>query len=87
MTGTIQMVSKGVNQQVLDKLKVERERGITGKLRRVVRIEVLTDHVSSQGTDCEVGLTGLLSGITLVCTDLVQYVPPTERHALPLEPH
>jgi translation elongation factor EF-4 len=36
MTGTIQKVSKGINQQVLDKLKVERERGITGKLRRVV---------------------------------------------------
>jgi len=31
LTGTIQMGSKGVNQQVLDKLKVERERGITVK--------------------------------------------------------
>jgi translation elongation factor EF-4 len=36
MTGTIQMVSKGANQQVLDKLKVERERGITGELKRIV---------------------------------------------------
>jgi translation elongation factor EF-4 len=36
MTGTIQKVSKGVNQQFLDKLKVERERGITGKLQRDV---------------------------------------------------
>ncbi|KAI0006188.1 GTP-binding protein lepa [Russula compacta] len=31
MTGTIKVDSKGVNQQVLDKLKVERERGITVK--------------------------------------------------------
>ncbi|KAN0123708.1 GTP-binding protein LepA C-terminus domain containing protein [Russula decolorans] len=31
-TGTIKVNSKGLNQQVLDKLKVERERGITGKL-------------------------------------------------------
>ncbi|KAG1826898.1 translation factor GUF1, mitochondrial [Suillus subaureus] len=30
LTGTIQMKSTGINQQVLDKLKVERERGITG---------------------------------------------------------
>jgi translation elongation factor EF-4 len=30
------MVSKGANQQVLDKLKVERERGITGKSQRIV---------------------------------------------------
>ncbi|KAG2737396.1 hypothetical protein P692DRAFT_20823784 [Suillus brevipes Sb2] len=29
LTGTIQMKSTGINQQVLDKLKVERERGIT----------------------------------------------------------
>jgi translation elongation factor EF-4 len=33
MTGTIKMNSKRANQQVLDKLKVERERGITGKLK------------------------------------------------------
>jgi translation elongation factor EF-4 len=33
MTGTIKMDSKRANQQVLDKLKVERERGITGKLK------------------------------------------------------
>ncbi|KAH9966832.1 GTP-binding protein lepa [Russula dissimulans] len=31
MTGTIKTASKGVNKQVLDKLKVERERGITVK--------------------------------------------------------
>jgi translation elongation factor EF-4 len=36
MTGTIKMNSKGLNQQVLDKLKVERERGITGKLQQIV---------------------------------------------------
>ncbi|KAI0306413.1 GTP-binding protein lepa [Multifurca ochricompacta] len=32
MTGTINVNSKGANQQVLDKLKVERERGITGNM-------------------------------------------------------
>lgn len=31
MTGTIKMSSKGLNKQVLDKLKVERDRGITVK--------------------------------------------------------
>ncbi|KAF8503398.1 GTP-binding protein lepa [Russula emetica] len=31
-TGTIKVHSKGLNQQVLDKLKVERERGITGNM-------------------------------------------------------
>jgi len=31
MTGTIKMNSKGLNKQVLDKLKVERDRGITVK--------------------------------------------------------
>ena len=31
LTGTITKKDKGLNQQVLDKLKVERERGITGK--------------------------------------------------------
>lgn len=31
LTGTIQTKSTGINQQVLDKLKVERERGITVK--------------------------------------------------------
>ena len=30
------MASKGANQQVLDKLKVERERGITGKSQQIV---------------------------------------------------
>ena len=30
MTGTIEKKDKGMNKQVLDKLKVERERGITG---------------------------------------------------------
>ena len=30
MTGTIQKKQSGKNEQVLDKLKVERERGITG---------------------------------------------------------
>jgi translation elongation factor EF-4 len=37
MTGTIKMVSKGANQQVLDKLKVERERGITGESQQIVQ--------------------------------------------------
>jgi len=36
MTGTIKMTSKGANRQVLDKLKVERERGITGKSQRII---------------------------------------------------
>lgn len=31
LTGTITKKDKGLNQQVLDKLKVERERGITGE--------------------------------------------------------
>lgn len=31
MTGTIKKKDVGANKQVLDKLKVERERGITGK--------------------------------------------------------
>ncbi|KAJ8589176.1 translation factor GUF1, mitochondrial [Rhizopogon salebrosus TDB-379] len=31
LTGTIQTKTTGINQQVLDKLKVERERGITGR--------------------------------------------------------
>jgi translation elongation factor EF-4 len=31
LTGTIQTKTYGKNEQVLDKLKVERERGITGK--------------------------------------------------------
>ncbi|KAG1891393.1 P-loop containing nucleoside triphosphate hydrolase protein [Suillus subluteus] len=35
LTGTIQMKSTGINQQVLDKLKVERERGITGGMIHV----------------------------------------------------
>jgi len=35
-TGTIKVHSKGLNQQVLDKLKVERERGITGANREYV---------------------------------------------------
>ena len=30
LTGTIQKKNSGANKQVLDKLKVERERGITG---------------------------------------------------------
>jgi len=60
------MGSKGVNQQVLDKLKVERERGITGKLQRVVRMKLSIDHESSQGTNCEVGHTKPFSGMTLV---------------------
>ena len=30
ITGTIEKKDKGMNKQVLDKLKVERERGITG---------------------------------------------------------
>jgi hypothetical protein len=30
LTGTIQKKESGINKQVLDKLKVERERGITG---------------------------------------------------------
>jgi translation elongation factor EF-4 len=35
MTGTIKMGSKGVNKQVLDKLKVERDRGITGQSQQI----------------------------------------------------
>lgn len=31
------MDSRGLNKQVLDKLKVERERGITGKLQQIIR--------------------------------------------------
>lgn len=34
MTGTIQKKDGAVNKQVLDKLKVERERGITGAWNR-----------------------------------------------------
>ncbi|KAG1754377.1 GTP-binding protein lepa C-terminus-domain-containing protein [Suillus lakei] len=36
LTGTIQTKSTGLNQQVLDKLKVERERGITGSMIHMV---------------------------------------------------
>ena len=38
MTGTIKMGSKGANKQVLDKLKVERDRGITGQLQLIISI-------------------------------------------------
>jgi translation elongation factor EF-4 len=38
MTGTIKMSSKGLNKQVLDKLKVERDRGITGQLLQIALI-------------------------------------------------
>jgi translation factor GUF1, mitochondrial len=37
MTGTIQKKEGAVNKQVLDKLKVERERGITGMLHLVLK--------------------------------------------------
>ncbi|KAG2365703.1 translation factor GUF1, mitochondrial [Suillus spraguei] len=40
LTGTIQTKSTGINQQVLDKLKVERERGITVKAQTASMIHV-----------------------------------------------
>lgn len=58
LTGTITKKDKGLNQQVLDKLKVERERGITGTLPRCSTI-TSTDGKSrpqSQSADCEVAL-------------------------------
>jgi hypothetical protein len=37
LTGTIEKKKTGKNQQVLDKLKVERERGITGEVLGYIR--------------------------------------------------
>jgi translation elongation factor EF-4 len=44
MTGTIQKKEGAVNKQVLDKLKVERERGITGMLHLVLK-RIVSDNL------------------------------------------
>lgn len=51
MTGTIKKKDVGANKQVLDKLKVERERGITGRLILVTWLYFHADIVYSQGSD------------------------------------
>ena len=51
MTGTIKKKDVGANKQVLDKLKVERERGITGRLILVTWLYFYADIVYSQGSD------------------------------------
>ena len=51
MTGTIKKKDVGANKQVLDKLKVERERGITGRLILVTWLYSYADIVYSHGSD------------------------------------
>ena len=51
LTGTIQLKEKGVNKQVLDKLKVERERGITGPVLYIAIGQSLI-LASSESADC-----------------------------------
>ena len=54
LTGTIQKKLAGKNEQVLDKLKVERERGITGLLQPLILDIFIHGAASSEGTDCKV---------------------------------
>jgi hypothetical protein len=56
LTGTIKRKTSGKNEQVLDKLKVERERGITGSLN-LSNIENSYICFFSQGSDGKVSQT------------------------------
>jgi hypothetical protein len=56
LTKTIQLKQAGKNEQVLDKLKVERERGITGTVSIHPGLVCQVNSVSSQGTNRQVPL-------------------------------
>jgi len=56
LTGTIKRKTSGKNEQVLDKLKVERERGITGSFNSY-DVKNSYQYFFSQGSDCKVSWT------------------------------
>jgi translation elongation factor EF-4 len=56
LTGTIKRKTSGKNEQVLDKLKVERERGITGTFNSY-NVKNSYQYFFSQGSDGKVSWT------------------------------